>query len=199
MLTLTRKPGERIVIGNDVDITIVDVARGKVRVGIRAPRGMAIHRGEVRDRIEQSNIAATTALSPEPKRQENIRPILIPSGLYGLRSHTRFGLFDVEGYPFLRQLVSLDDELVRLLVIDAEMVLPDYPIELAREAANIDAGVDIALAAVVTLPRDGRAPTVALASPIVIDIDKGQGVQVILEHPALPMSAEVCFEDKAAE
>jgi carbon storage regulator len=198
MLTLTRKPGERIVIGNDVDITIVDVARGKVRVGIRAPRGMPIHRGEVRDRIEQSNIAAATALSPEPMPQENVRPIEIPSGLYGLRAHTRFGLFDVEGYPFLRQLVSLDDELVRLLVIDAEMVLPDYPVDLARDAANIEPGVEIALAAVVTLPRDGRPPTVALASPIVIDVEKGWGMQVILEHPKLPMCAEVSFEDKPA-
>lgn len=198
MLTLTRKPGERIVIGNDIDITIVDVARGKVRVGIKAPRGLPVHRGEVRDRIVQQNLDATQSAAPAPKRDE-VRPIEIPNGLFGMSAHKRFGLFDVEGNPALRQLVSLDDDMVRLNVIDAELVLPDYPIAEARHAAGFDDGTEVALAAVVTLPHDGRIPTVALASPIVIDVNKGIGVQIILEHPKLPLSTEITFEDRAAE
>lgn len=185
------------MIGNDIDITIVEVARGKVRVGINAPRGVPVHRGEVRDRIVQQNLAATESLSPE-RRTAAVKPIEIPAGLFGLSGHKRFGLFEVEGMPVLRQLVSLDDDLVRLCVIDAELVLSDYPIADARHAAGFRENADVVIAAVVTLPKDGRPPTVSLASPIVIDVATGLGVQIILEDPRLPMSAEIRFDDAQA-
>ena len=54
MLTLTRRAGESIAIGDDVEITVVDIGRGKVRLAIRAPRGLSIHRAEVLDRIAAS-------------------------------------------------------------------------------------------------------------------------------------------------
>ncbi len=47
MLVLTRKPGEAIVIGDDVEIEIVAIGGGKVRVGITAPRETTVHRKEV--------------------------------------------------------------------------------------------------------------------------------------------------------
>lgn len=47
MLVLTRKPGEAIVIGDDIEIEIVSVGGGKVRVGITAPRETTVHRKEV--------------------------------------------------------------------------------------------------------------------------------------------------------
>ena len=50
MLVLTRKEGESIVIGNDVKITVVSVGAGRVKVGIEAPKWMAIDRQEVHDR-----------------------------------------------------------------------------------------------------------------------------------------------------
>jgi carbon storage regulator len=46
MLVLSRKVGERILIGDDVWIMVVDVHRGKVRLGIDAPRGTEIQREE---------------------------------------------------------------------------------------------------------------------------------------------------------
>jgi carbon storage regulator len=194
VLTLTRKPGERIVIGNDIDITIVDVTRGKVRIGITAPRGMPVHRGEVRDRIVQQNLAAAAAAAPQ-LHKEAIKPISIPNGLFGMASHKRFALFDVEGTPALQQLVSLDDELVQVCVIDAQMVLPDFPVEEARHAAGFPESADLAIAAVVTIPSDGRTPTVALAAPIVIDVNTGTGVQVILDHTDLPLVDELRIVD----
>ena len=51
MLVLTRKQGEKIVIGNGVVITVVEIDRGKVRLGIEAPREVRIAREEVRERI----------------------------------------------------------------------------------------------------------------------------------------------------
>jgi carbon storage regulator len=47
MLVLSRKPFERIYIGPDVCITVLDIQPGKVRLGIEAPRDVDIHREEV--------------------------------------------------------------------------------------------------------------------------------------------------------
>ena len=52
MLVLSRKQREKIVIGDDIEITIEDIRGGKVRVGIKAPRDIAVHRSEVRDAIK---------------------------------------------------------------------------------------------------------------------------------------------------
>jgi carbon storage regulator len=59
MLVLTRKPGEAIVIGDDVEIEIVAIGGGKVRVGITAPRSTSVHRKEVY--VELQAQAATEA------------------------------------------------------------------------------------------------------------------------------------------
>ena len=47
MLVLSRKLGERIYIGDGVVVTVVDIDRGKIRLGIEAPRDVAIYREEV--------------------------------------------------------------------------------------------------------------------------------------------------------
>lgn len=47
MLVLTRKVDEAIHIGDDITITIVEIDRNTVRVGISAPRSVAVHRAEV--------------------------------------------------------------------------------------------------------------------------------------------------------
>jgi carbon storage regulator len=52
MLVLSRKRSERICIGDDVFVTVVDVRGDKVRLGIEAPLGIKVHRQEVKDRID---------------------------------------------------------------------------------------------------------------------------------------------------
>jgi carbon storage regulator len=52
MLVLTRKPGQSIMIGDDVEVQVLSVAGEKVRLGITAPRDVSIFRNEVYDRIE---------------------------------------------------------------------------------------------------------------------------------------------------
>lgn len=47
MLILTRKQGESITIGDDIKITILDVKGKYVRVGVEAPRDLAVHRQEI--------------------------------------------------------------------------------------------------------------------------------------------------------
>lgn len=48
MLVLSRKLGEKIFIGEDICITVVDIDRGKIRLGIEAPRNVIVDRKEVR-------------------------------------------------------------------------------------------------------------------------------------------------------
>ncbi len=47
MLVLTRKVGEEVVIGEDIRVTVVEVAAGRVRLGISAPRDIPVDRAEV--------------------------------------------------------------------------------------------------------------------------------------------------------
>ena len=55
MLVLTRKPGQSIMIGDGVEVQVLSVAGEKVRLGINAPREVAIFRHEVYERIESEN------------------------------------------------------------------------------------------------------------------------------------------------
>lgn len=58
MLALTRKAGERIVIGDSITVTVVDVKGDSVRLGIEAPQEIRILRGEIIDAIAAENKAA---------------------------------------------------------------------------------------------------------------------------------------------
>lgn len=55
MLVLSRRAGESIVIGDDVTVSILEVRGDIVRVGIDAPRSVAVHRAELLEQLEQSN------------------------------------------------------------------------------------------------------------------------------------------------
>ncbi len=60
MLILTRRAGETVMIGDDVTITVLGVKGNQVRIGINAPKDVAVHREEIYERIqnEQSGAAA---------------------------------------------------------------------------------------------------------------------------------------------
>jgi carbon storage regulator len=61
MLVLTRKRDERIVIGENIVITVVEVRGDKVRLGIEAPMDVPVHRQEVLDAMRRSTESPTTA------------------------------------------------------------------------------------------------------------------------------------------
>ena len=61
MLVLTRKPGERVLIGDDIVVTILDARGDGIRIGIDAPRGVRIQRDEVIRAITEANQEATKA------------------------------------------------------------------------------------------------------------------------------------------
>jgi len=59
MLILTRKLGESITIGDDIKITLLDIKGKYIRIGIEAPRNVAVHRQEVYQLIQEQNIEAS--------------------------------------------------------------------------------------------------------------------------------------------
>ena len=58
MLVLARQRDQSILIGDDIDITVVDIRGDKVRLGINAPRNVSVHRKEVYEAIKRENAAA---------------------------------------------------------------------------------------------------------------------------------------------
>lgn len=65
MLVLSRQRDETIMIGDDIEITVVDIRGDKVRVGITAPSRIAVHRKEVYEAIRQENEKAAAAMRGE--------------------------------------------------------------------------------------------------------------------------------------
>lgn len=70
MLVLSRQRDETIMIGDDIEITIVDIRGDKVRLGITAPSHVPVHRKEVYDAIQRENRAAAN-IKPEDLPPEN--------------------------------------------------------------------------------------------------------------------------------
>lgn len=187
MLTLTRRVGQTITIGADIEVTVVSVSGGRVRLGIRAPRELPVHRAELVERVSEQNRAALAKAVEEGVAAG--AEIRFPEGLFGLAEHDGFVLCDLdEGNP-IRCLVSCRDPEVQLLVVDAEEAWPGYPVEDARAALDLDE--DKAIALVVNVPGDGSQPTANLMAPLVVGVESRIGRQVVLERKGLRVDAPI--------
>jgi len=64
MLVLTRKLQQSIVIGDEIEVVVLEVRGEQVRLGIRAPKNVTVHRKEIYDQIHEANEEATQ-VNPE--------------------------------------------------------------------------------------------------------------------------------------
>ena len=67
MLILTRRVGETVMIGNEVTVTVLGVKGNQVRIGVNAPKDVAVHREEIYERIKReqdhdSNVNSSTKI-----------------------------------------------------------------------------------------------------------------------------------------
>ena len=58
MLILTRRVGETVMIGNEVTVTVLGVKGNQVRIGVNAPKDVAVHREEIYERIKREEDGA---------------------------------------------------------------------------------------------------------------------------------------------
>jgi carbon storage regulator len=66
MLILTRRVGETLMIGDEVTVTVLGVKGNQVRIGVNAPKDIAVHREEIYERIKREQDSALAAEQPPP-------------------------------------------------------------------------------------------------------------------------------------
>jgi carbon storage regulator len=83
MLILTRRVGETLKVGNDVDVTVLGVKGNQIRIGIKAPKSVAVHREEIFERIQrEAELAARSDQSQRTpsKDEEATDEVTVSSG-----------------------------------------------------------------------------------------------------------------------
>jgi carbon storage regulator len=65
VLIITRKPGEKIMLGDDVVVHVMEIVGNSVRVGIQAPRSIPVYREEIWNAVRDENQAAASAAPAE--------------------------------------------------------------------------------------------------------------------------------------
>ena len=60
MLILTRRVGESLMIGDNVNVTVLGIRGNQVRIGVNAPKDVAVHREEIYERIQQEKSGSDT-------------------------------------------------------------------------------------------------------------------------------------------
>jgi carbon storage regulator len=71
MLVLTRKSNQSIMIGDDIEVSVLSIMGEKVRIGIQAPRDIPVFRKEVYLEIQQERNGAVAAASEDPRGEVN--------------------------------------------------------------------------------------------------------------------------------
>jgi carbon storage regulator len=87
MLVLSRQRDETIMIGDDIEVTVVDIRGDKVRLGINAPKEIAVHRKEVYEAIKKENRAAAQVKPEDVAGLGRVNPKQNGNGQNGARPH----------------------------------------------------------------------------------------------------------------
>ena len=83
MLILTRRVGETVMIGNDITVTVLGVKGNQVRVGVNAPKEVAVHREEIYERIKREEQATGVAVEASNDRLRLLIDLLSLSASLG--------------------------------------------------------------------------------------------------------------------
>jgi flagellar assembly factor FliW len=116
--------------------------------------------------------------------------ITFPKGLLGFPEVTTFQLYEpTDGYP-LKFLQSTERPEVSFICLDPASVKPDYEVPLTpeeSEALRLEAPEDALILTLVVVPDDPRLMTTNLAGPLVINVKRRVGYQIILSSEKFPL------------
>ncbi len=65
MLVVTRKRDQKLIIGNEIEVQVLKIGKDSVRIGIKAPQSVSVHRYEVYEQILAANLAASKSQLPQ--------------------------------------------------------------------------------------------------------------------------------------
>ena len=121
------------------------------------------------------------------------RVMVIPDGILGFPGETRYVLLehDSEGTPF-KWLQSVDNPGLAFIVIDPHLVVEDYRVEFSDDVTALlgarEPGPQLATMSIIHIPReDPIGMTVNLRAPIVVNVEKRTGAQIILPNENYPI------------
>jgi len=89
MLVLTRRPGEQIVIGNGIRVTVVSVGPGRVKIGIEAPADVRIDRQEIHEKILQEQSSDVLAAVGRAETSDEPSPTIVAAEETSTKLHNR--------------------------------------------------------------------------------------------------------------
>jgi carbon storage regulator len=72
MLVVTRKKDEKLMIGNEIEVQIIKIGKDSVRIGVKAPESVSVHRWEVYELIREANLAASRSQLPKGSLFKNL-------------------------------------------------------------------------------------------------------------------------------
>ena len=80
MLVLARKKDESIMLGEEIEIVVLEISANQVRLGVKAPRGCAVYRKEIFTLIREENIKAARQHGQVDALQAEIKQLFTPEG-----------------------------------------------------------------------------------------------------------------------
>ena len=223
MLVLTRRVGEKIAIGDEISVKIINIKGKHVKLGIDAPRDCVIHREEIYDKIKEENKAATKLNKADvkdisssedmrtPKKQkvtqfpeeisvsqENI--IAIRDGIIGFPQLKRYVVMDLEDEQnvTMKWLQSVDNPKIGLLITDPKIYFPDYQVEVIKEELeeiNLEDGDLDAAIVILTFNKEDQYLSANLRAPIILNVTKKLGKQLILTESDY-QTRQIIFQKK---
>ena len=205
MLILTRKQGQGICIGNDIQITVKEIVGSQVRLGIEAAPAIKIYRTEIYEQIVKENASAASAGKVkfdsvrfgalEVKKDKIID---FPVGLIGMSDPDRFVMLDYT--PPFSWLHSVDHPEVAFVIVNGAEFGKTYQIEMPYGDKDIDLqqGDEVAVINIVTAQEHVEQTAVNMKAPIIVNMRNKKGKQFILEDENMPLKLFIFEKEKAA-
>ena len=205
MLILTRKPGQGICIGDDIQITIKEINGHQVRLGIDASPAIKVYRSEIYEQIIKENMSAanaggvkfdSTRFGSLEVKEDKI--IDFPVGMIGMSEPGKFVMLDYN--PPFSWLHSVNNPNIAFVVVNGAEFGKTYQIEIPYGDKDIDLkpNDEFALINIVTVHEEVEQTAVNMRAPIIVNLRNRKGKQFILEDENMPLKLFIFDKEQAA-